>query len=52
MILAGYFYNGKNKPCYFGAVYEFLGNDHTCERMIGLKAASEVEFEDDGHAIA
>lgn len=52
VLLAGYYYNGQNKPCYFGAVYEFLTEDHTCEDGIGLKAASEVEFEDDGHAIA
>lgn len=51
-IMAGYFYNGMNKPCYFGAVYEFLTDDTTCEGAIGLKAVSEVEFEDDGHAIA
>ena len=31
---------------------EFLTDDHTCEGMIGLRAASGVEFEDDGHAIA
>ena len=41
-----------NKPCYFGATYEFLSDDHTCEGTIGLSAASAVEFEDDGHAIA
>ena len=52
VILAGYYYNGKNKPCYFGATYEFLTDDTTCEGAIGLRAASEVEFEDDGHAIA
>lgn len=52
VVIAGYFYNGKNKPCYFGATYEFLDDDHTCEGAIGLRAASEVEFEDDGHAIA
>ena len=52
IILAGYYYNGKNKPCYYGATYEFLGDDHSCEGTIGLRAASEVEFEDDGHAIA
>ena len=43
---------GQNKPCYFGAAYEFLTDDHTCEGMIGLRAASGVEFEDDGNAIA
>jgi hypothetical protein len=52
VLLAGYYYNGKNKPCYFGAVYEHLDNDLSCEGTIGLKAASEVAFEDDGHAIA
>ena len=24
IVMAGYFYNGMNKPCYFGAAYEFL----------------------------
>ena len=52
VLLAGHYYNGKNKPCYFGATYEFLSDDHTCEGTIGLAAASEVEFEYDGHAIA
>lgn len=52
VVIAGHYYNGQNKPCYFGAVYEFLGEDHTCEGTIGLKDASGVEFEDDGHAIA
>ena len=52
IVMAGYFYNGMNKPCYFGAAYEFLTDDHTCEGMVGLRAASEIEFEDDGHAIA
>ena len=48
ILLAGHYYNGKNKPCYFGATYEFLSDDHTCEGTIGLKAASEVEFLDGG----
>ncbi len=52
VLLAGYYYNGKNKPCYFAATYEFLDDDHDCEAEIGLRAVSEVEFEDDGHAIA
>ena len=51
VLLAGYYYNGKNQPCYFGATYEFLTDDTTCEGSIGLRVASEVEFEDDGHAI-
>lgn len=52
VVMAGYFYNGMNKLCYFGATYEFLDGDHSCEGTIGLKAVSDVEFEDDGHAIA
>ena len=52
VVLAGYYYNGKSRSCYFGATYEFLTEDHSCEGLIGLRAASEVEFEDDGHAIA
>ena len=53
IIMAGYYYSGMNKPCYFGAAYELLDDGkHDCESAIGLKAVSEVEFEDDGHAIA
>lgn len=52
VVVAGYYYNGKGKPSYYGATYEFLGDDHSCEGTIGLRAVSEVEFEDDGHAIA
>ena len=52
VLLAGYYYNGQNKPCYFGAVYEHLDDDLSCEGIIGLRTASEVAFEDDGHAIA
>ena len=51
VVIAGYYYQ-HNKPCYFGAAYEFLTDDHSCEGAIGLRAASGVEFEDDGHAIA
>lgn len=51
IVMAGHYYNGMNKPCYFGAVYEFLTDDTSCEGTIGLAAASEVEFEDEGHAI-
>ena len=52
VLLAGYSYNGMNKPCYYGAVYEYLTDDTSSEGMIGLSDVSEVEFEDDGHAIA
>lgn len=51
IVMAGYFYNGKGKPSYFGAFYEFLTDDHTCEGAIGLRAVSGVDFEDDGNAI-
>ena len=27
VLLAGYYYNGKNKPCYFGAVYTDAGHE-------------------------
>ena len=52
VLLAGYYWNGKGQPCYFGAVFEHLDDDLSCEGAIGLRAVSEVEFEDDGHAIA
>lgn len=52
VLLAGHYYTGKNKPCWFGAAYEFLEEDRTCEGPIGLRAVSEVAFEDEGHAIA
>ena len=52
VVMTGHFYNGMNKPCYFGAVYEHLDDDMTCEGTIGLAAVSAVEFWDDGHAIA
>lgn len=39
---------------YFAATYEYLEDEetHDCESTIGLRAVSEVEFEDDGHAMA
>ena len=52
VLLAGYYYSGNNNPCYYSAVYEHLDDDLSCEGTIGLRAASEVEFEDDGHAMA
>ena len=52
VLLAGYYWGGKGKPSYFGAVYEHLDDDLSCEGTIALRAASEVEFEDDGHAMA
>lgn len=52
VLLAGYCYNGKGQPCYFGAVYEHLDDDLTCEGTVGLAAVSDIEFDDDGHAMA
>ena len=51
VLLAGHYYNGVSKPCYFGAVYEFLTEDTGCEGEIGIREVSGVEFEDEGHAI-
>lgn len=52
VLLAGYCYNGANNHCYYGAVYEFLGSDHSVEGTLGLYTASDIMFEDDGSAIA
>ena len=52
VIIAGYHYQGPGKPSYFGAVYEFLTDDTSCEGAIGIREISEGYFEDDGHAIA
>ena len=53
ILLAGYYWNGPGAPSYFAAVYEYLDDDdHECDSTIGLCAASEVAFEDDGHAMA
>ena len=51
VIMAGHYYNGRGKPSYFGAVYEFLTDDTGCEAEIGSREVSGVEFEDAGQAI-
>lgn len=51
-LMAGYYYSGRNANSYFGAVYEFTTDDHTCEGEIRLTAVSDKMFEDNGHAIA
>ena len=51
VIMAGHYYNGRGKPSFFGAVYEFLSDDTGCEAEIGIREVSGVEFEDAGHAI-
>lgn len=52
VLVAGHYYNGVGQPSYFGAVYLFLDDDHSCEGEVTLEEVSEVEFYDDGHAIA
>ncbi len=31
VVITGYYWNSPGKPCYYGAVYEWLGEDHSCE---------------------
>ena len=51
VLLAGfYFANGRNN--YFGAVFTFTTDDHTCEGEIRLEAISTEMFPDNGSAIA
>lgn len=52
ILMAGYYYSGRNANSYFGAVYEFTTDDHTCEGEIRLTAVSDEMFKDNGHAIA
>jgi len=52
VLLAGYYWNGTGKPSYYAAVFEHLDDDLSCEGAIGLRAVSEVEHTDEGHAIA
>ena len=51
MILAGHYWNGAGKPSYYGAVYEFLSDDTSCEGEIGIREVSGVDFMDEGHAL-
>lgn len=51
VLLAGYYYEYGNAHHYFGAIYEFLSDDHTCEGEIGLRSISDLAFDDAGHAI-
>lgn len=52
VLLAGYYYSGRNENSYFGAVYEYTTADHTCEGKIKLTVVSTEMFVDDGHALA
>ena len=51
VLLAGLYYQGIGKPSWYGAVYEFVSTDTTTGGEIELAAVSDVEFEDEGHAI-
>jgi hypothetical protein len=51
VLLAGYYYSGRNANSYFGAVYEYTTADHTCEGKIRLAAVSDEMFADNGHAL-
>lgn len=51
ILVAGYYYN-PNGRSYYGAIYRFTTEDHTCEGEIELVSISEDTFEDNGHAIA
>lgn len=50
-LVAGHYYAYK-EPCYYGAVYEYTTDDHTCEGEVRLAAVSEERFDDNGHALA
>ena len=51
VLLAGfYFANGRNN--YFGAIFTFTTDDHSCEGEIRLEAISNELFPDNGSAIA
>lgn len=52
VVVAGQYHMGAGLPGWFSAVYEFLDEDHSCEGMLGLAAVTDVEFEDEGHALA
>lgn len=36
VVMAGGYYNGPGKPCWFGATYEFLTDDHTWKARSGF----------------
>lgn len=51
ILAAGYFYD-PNGRSYYGAVYRFTTEDHTCEGDIKLVSVSDETFIDNGHAMA
>ncbi len=51
ILATGYYYEYGNSG-FYGAIYEFLTGDTSCEGELGLRNVSEDRFKDDGHAIA
>lgn len=51
VLVAGHYYQ-HGGPCFYGAVYEHLDEDMSCEGVIGLRVVSNLAFEDEGSAIA
>ena len=51
VLVAGYFYSGPNANDWFGAVYEHITEDKSCEGLIRLTAISDQHYEDAGHAL-
>ncbi len=50
LITCGSYYTGTGAD-YYGAVYSFTTEDHTCEGEIMLEEISEETFIDRGHAL-
>lgn len=51
IIVAGYYFMGRGKPSYFAAIYESKKKEFTCESVLECTWVSDVQYEDDGHAI-
>jgi len=59
VLLAGYYYQGKGQPSYFGAVYTYTKGDYKgkamptfhCDDEIKLIAISDEFFPDNGRAL-
>lgn len=52
IFLTGYYFMGRGKASYFGAIYSYTTEDKSCEGEIGLQKISEELFMDNGSAIA
>ena len=51
ILLAGHHYTGVGKFTFYGAIYEYLSDGRTYDSFIGLRAVSDAEFSDEGHAL-